>query len=108
MRGSRVPGGTTLVLGSSGQKYRRIYPELDRRARAAHLTVLANFDDPLQAGHRSEERDAICTMTRASWNALVGRRRCLGMERTESVPGCRAARPGLVARRPGSRHRCRP
>ena len=70
MRGSLVPGGTILVLGGSGDKYRAIYPELDRRAEAARLTVLDSFNRPLQAGHRDDELVAIRTLTRGLWNRL--------------------------------------
>ena len=72
MRGSLVPGGTMLVLGGVGGDYRQIFPELDRRAQAARLRVLAGFDAPLQAGHRDQERDALCTLTRSIWNRLEG------------------------------------
>lgn len=34
--------------------------------------MLAGFDAPLQAGHRDEERDALCTLTRSIWNRLEG------------------------------------
>jgi len=71
MRSSLVPGGTILVLGGGGD-YRQIYPELDRRAEAASLTMLNGFDDALQAGHRDEERDVLCAITRAIWNRLEG------------------------------------
>ena len=70
MRRSLVPGGTILVLGGTGGEYRDIYPELDRRARAARLQVLRDFEDPLQAGHREEELAVLCTMTRSVWNKL--------------------------------------
>lgn len=50
MRGSLVPGGTILVLGATHNNYENIYRELDRRARAAHLTVLKGFEEPMQAG----------------------------------------------------------
>ena len=70
MRGSLVPGGTVLVLGGPGSKYQEIYTELDRRAHAAHLSVLDGFDRPLQAGHRADERAAIRELTRDIWNRL--------------------------------------
>jgi hypothetical protein len=70
MRRSLVPGGTILVLGGVSRDYRAIYPELDRRARAAHLAVLDGFDDPLQAGHRVDELAVLRTLTRAIWNRL--------------------------------------
>jgi len=54
MRRSLVPGGTILVLGGVGAQYRDIYPELDRRARAARLRVLHDFEDPLRAGQQEE------------------------------------------------------
>jgi hypothetical protein len=72
MRGSLVPGGTIIVLGAVGHDYPAIYAELDRRARAARLTVLDGFDEPLQAGHRSDELAAIRTLTRGLWNRLEG------------------------------------
>ena len=64
MQGSLVPGGTILVLGGPGRKYEEIYAELDRRARAAHLSVLDGFDRRLDAGHRADERAAIRGLTR--------------------------------------------
>lgn len=70
MRRSLVPGGTILVLGGAGGQYRDIYPELDRRASAAHLRVLDGFEHPLQAGYREEEIAAVRTMTRTVWNKL--------------------------------------
>ena len=69
MRGS-LPGGTILVLGGIGPDYQDIYLRLDRRARAAHLTVLDSFGEALQAGHRSDELAAIQTLTRGIWNRL--------------------------------------
>jgi len=65
-----VPGGTILVLGGTADKYRAIYRKLDQRARTAHLTVVAGFDDPLQAGHRDDELAALRTLTRAIWRKL--------------------------------------
>lgn len=70
MRRSLVPGGTILVLGATGDKYRDIYPELDQRAQAAKLQVLPGFEDPLQAGQRQEELAVLCTLTRSVWNKL--------------------------------------
>ena len=70
MRGSLVLGGTILVLGGPGIKYQEIYAELDRRARAAHLSVLDGFDRPLQAGHRADERAAVRGLTRGIWTRL--------------------------------------
>jgi hypothetical protein len=70
MRRSLVPGGTLLVLGGTGGKYRNIYPELDQRAQAAKLRVLPAFEDPLQAGHRPEELAALCNLTRSVWNKM--------------------------------------
>jgi hypothetical protein len=70
MRRSLVPGGTILVLGGVGGKYRDIYPELDRRARAAHLQVVRGFDDPLQAGAQTDEHTTLATLTRSVWNKL--------------------------------------
>jgi hypothetical protein len=69
-RRSLVPGGTILVLGGVGGKYRDIYPDLDQRARAAHLYVQRGFDDPLQAGHRADELAVLCTLTRSVWSKL--------------------------------------
>jgi hypothetical protein len=70
MRGSLVPGGTILVFGATSDKYEVIYHELDRRARAAHLTVLKGFDEPIQAGDRPDELAAISTLTRTIWRRL--------------------------------------
>ena len=70
MRRSLVPGGTVLVLGGVGGKYREIYPELDQRARTAHLRVLHGFADPLQAGQRADELAVLCTLTRSVWEKL--------------------------------------
>jgi hypothetical protein len=70
MRGSLVPGGTILVLGAVGREYPAIYAELDQRVNASRLTVLAGFDEPLQAGLRSDELVAIQTLTRGLWNRL--------------------------------------
>jgi hypothetical protein len=70
MARSLVPGGTILVLGSSGAEYQEIYRELDRRAIAAHLTIVDGFAQPLQAGHRADERAAIRTLTRGIWQKL--------------------------------------
>jgi hypothetical protein len=70
MRRSLVPGGTILVLGAVGNKYREIYPELDRRAQAARLQVLPGFEDSLQAGQRPDELASTCTLTRSVWNKL--------------------------------------
>ncbi len=71
MRRSLVPGGTILVLGGVGGKYQAIYPELDRRARAAHLRVQYGFGDPLQAGERADELAALSTLIRSVWNKLA-------------------------------------
>lgn len=70
LRRSLVPGGTVLVLGGTGNQYRDIYPELDQRARAARLRVLAGFEDPLQAGHRQEDLAILRMMTHSVWNKL--------------------------------------
>lgn len=70
MRGSLVPGGVILVLGAVGGNYREIYAELDQRARAAHLTVLDGFDEPLQAGERMDELAMLGVFTRTMWNRL--------------------------------------
>jgi hypothetical protein len=70
MRGSLVPGGTILVLGGISDKYKDIYRELDYRARAAHLTVVSGFDEPMQAGARQDELDMLRTLTRAVWRRL--------------------------------------
>jgi hypothetical protein len=70
MRRSLVPGGTILVLGGIGGKYREIYPALDQRARKAHLQVLRGFADPLQAGQRPDELATLCTLTRSIWRKL--------------------------------------
>jgi hypothetical protein len=70
MRGSLVPGGVILVLGAVGRDYRDIYSELDQRARAAHLTVLDGFDEPLQAGERDDDLDMLRILTRTMWNRL--------------------------------------
>jgi ribosomal protein RSM22 (predicted rRNA methylase) len=70
MRRSLVPGGTILVLGGVGGKYRDIYLELDRRARAAHLRVLRGFDDLMQAGQLADELEMLCTLTRSVWTKL--------------------------------------
>lgn len=72
MRRSLVPGGTILVLGGTGDKYRNIYPELDQRAQTAKLQVLPGLEDPLQAGQRQEELAVLCTLTRSVWNKLEG------------------------------------
>lgn len=64
MRGSLVPGGTILALGAAHNNYENIYCELDRRARAAHLTVLNGFDGPMKAGSRQEELDTLSVLTR--------------------------------------------
>jgi hypothetical protein len=90
MRGSLVPGGTVLVLGGTGGKYRQVYPELDRRARAAHLQVLAGYDDPLQSGDREDELSALCTLTRGTWNRLEGLAGDLSQTR-ETLSSIRAA-----------------
>jgi hypothetical protein len=70
MAGSLVPGGTVLVLGGTGVGYREIYGELDQRAAAAHLRIVDGFDQPLQAGHRADDRAAIRTLTRDLWHKL--------------------------------------
>jgi hypothetical protein len=70
MRGSLVPGGTLFVLGATRGDYEDIYRELDRRARAAHLTVLSGFDEPMQAGARQDELDILSTLSRAVWRKL--------------------------------------
>lgn len=70
MRGSLVPGGTILVLGATHGNYEDIYRELDRRAHAAHLTVLSGFDEPMQAGARQEELEILSNLTRAVWRRL--------------------------------------
>ena len=70
MRGSLVPGGTILVFGATHGNYEDIYRELDRRARAAHLTVVSGLDKPIQAGARQEELATLSTLTRAVWGKL--------------------------------------
>lgn len=70
MRGSLVPGGAVLVLGATRDHYEDIYRELDHRARAAHLTVLGGFDEPMQAGERPNELDSLGILTRAVWRRL--------------------------------------
>jgi hypothetical protein len=70
MRRSLVHGGTILVLGGTGDKYRDIYPELDQRAQTAKLQVLPELEDPLQSGKRQEELAILCTITRSVWNKL--------------------------------------
>lgn len=70
MRRSLVPGGTILVLGGVGRKYRDIYPELDQRARFAHLQVANGFKDPLQAGHRADELALLRELTHSVWGKL--------------------------------------
>jgi hypothetical protein len=34
------------------------------------LRVVEGFEEPLQAGHRQEELDAVCALTRRLWNKL--------------------------------------
>jgi hypothetical protein len=70
MRRSLVPGGTVLVLGGVGRKYRDIYPELDQRARSAHLQVANGFNDPLRAGHRADELTLLRELTHSVWAKL--------------------------------------
>ncbi|WP_330256930.1 hypothetical protein OG874_21630 [Nocardia sp. NBC_00565] len=70
MRDSLVPGGTILVLGAVGGRYPEIYDQLDDLATAAHLNVLPDFDQPLQAGHRADELAEIRDLTRRLWNRL--------------------------------------
>jgi ribosomal protein RSM22 (predicted rRNA methylase) len=65
-----VPGGTVLVLGATSSDYQQIYQDLDSQAAAAHLRVVEGFEEPLQAGHRPEELDAVCALTRRLWNKL--------------------------------------
>lgn len=70
MSGTLVPGGTILILGATSSDYQEIYQDLDSRAAAAHLRVVEGFRQPLQAGHRQEELDAVCALTRRLWNKL--------------------------------------
>lgn len=70
MSGALVPGGTILILGATSRDYQEIYRALDSRAAAAHLRVVEGFEEPLQAGHRQEELDAVCALTRRLWNKL--------------------------------------
>jgi hypothetical protein len=63
------------VLGGVGRKYRDIYPELDQRARSAHLQVANGLNDPLQAGHRADELALLRELTHSVWakrEALAG------------------------------------
>lgn len=70
MGGSLVPGGTILVLGATSDDYEEIYRELDRRARAANLTVVGGFEEPMQAGNRQDELYLLSTVTHSVWNRL--------------------------------------
>jgi hypothetical protein len=93
-----VPGGTILVLGATSKDYQKIYRQLDGLATSLGLRIVPGFDQPLQAGHRSDELAAICALTRRMWQkleALAGdvtpvmdelRRRDAGDIFDESVP----------------------
>jgi len=66
-----VPGGTILVLGGTSGDYQDIYRDLDSHAAAAHLSVVAGFEAPPQAGRRRpEELAAICALARRLWRKL--------------------------------------
>ena len=65
-----VPGGTILVLGATRKDWQAIYRQLDDLATSAGLRIVDGFDQPLQAGHRTNELAAIGTLTRRVWHRL--------------------------------------
>ncbi|MEG8184202.1 hypothetical protein GZH49_37690 [Nocardia terpenica] len=70
MRGSLVPGGTLLAIGATGDKYSKIYSQLDDQAIAARLNIVDGFDQPLHADHRLDELATIKALTRKLWHRL--------------------------------------
>lgn len=70
MASALIPGGTILVLGATSEDYQAIYRQLDERATSVGLRIVGGFDQPLQAGHRTDELAAIATLTRRVWHKL--------------------------------------
>lgn len=73
MAGALVPGGIVLVLGGASSKYAEIYEQLDRIAINSGLRVMGGFDEPIQAGIRPDELEAVKVVNRHIWATLATR-----------------------------------